>query len=280
MSSRVATLSDSLTHDAMPKLEQIALLRDAMLEVQLAVADLAQRTGDARERARASLDARLAKLEEEVRRDLAIGAPELLSVEVASALQDFERAVERTRAVLHRDPAAVRTRFRSDLLPAANRLGDRALQQIGLHARHGRELALELDQTRGRVIWLSCASIAVAAVVAGAGLMLLRRHRAKRLAAIGAFTRDQETKARDHESKANEMDQFAGRVAHDIRSPLSTASLATEMLGEYVQSEAAKVVIARLQRSLSRASAIIDGCWHSLVPVRTPNQVPARTCAR
>src|ERR1043165_6701191 len=127
MSSRVATLSDSLTHEAMPKVAPIALLRDAILEVQLAVADLATRTGDERQRARASLDARLAKLEEEVRRDLASGAPEPLSVEVASALQDFESAVERMRAGVGRDPDAGRTLFRSELLPAANRLSDRTM---------------------------------------------------------------------------------------------------------------------------------------------------------
>lgn len=102
---------------------------------------------------------------------------------------------------------------------------------------------------------LSTGLIAIATVFIAAALILLRRQHAKRLAAAD----DQETKARDHESKAHEMEEFAGRVAHDIRSPLSTASLATEMLDEQVQSDEAKSVIARLQRSLSRASAIIDG---------------------
>ena len=258
MSARVATLSDSLTDTAMPRIEQVAALRDATLEVQFAVAELVHRTGEDRPTARAVLDARLANYRAQVRGDLA-GGPLTFSPDVSNALHGFESAVERTRAVAERDPAAARVLFQSDLLPAANRLGDRAMQHIERTARHGRELARELKQTRGRVIWLSYGLVALCSVVAGVGVVAWRRKSAKRIAAVGAYARDQEARARDQESKAREMEEFAGRVAHDIRAPLATASLAAEMLDEQSASPESKTLVARLQRSLSRTASIIDG---------------------
>lgn len=257
-SYHLASLSRSLTHDAMPEIQEVASLRDATLEVQLALADLVHGTPEERERARPVLDARLARFRAEVRRDLATRVP-ALSMEVSSALHDFEAAVERTRDIVERDPGAARALFQSDLLLAANHLGDRAMQQIERNAQHGRALAVELGQTRRTVIRLSYALIAVSTTVSAAGLIVLRRQSRKRLAAVGEYARDQETKARDHASKAEEMEQFAGRVAHDLRSPLSAAALASEMLDEQVDSDAAKTTIARLRRSLARSSAIIDG---------------------
>ena len=252
LSSRVSTLTDSLTETAMPRIEHVAELRDATLEVQLELADFVHRTGDARARVRPMLDARLATFKSQVRRDLAHNAPFLLSTEMSSALANFEDAVERTRAVVDRDPDAARTLAQSDLLPAANRLGDRAMREIELGAQHGLELALSLQHTRGQLMWLSYGLIATCTIVAGGGIFLLRRRAARNLAAVGAYARDQEI-------KAEEMEQFAGRVAHDIQGPLSAAGLASELLAEEPQSEEGKFAIVRLQRSLARTSAIVDG---------------------
>jgi signal transduction histidine kinase len=252
LSSRVGTLSDSLIETAMPRIEHVAALRDATLEVQLALADLVHRPAEERGSARPILGSRLAAFKTQVRRDLSSGAPSMLSPEVSSALLDFEGAVERTRAAVDHDPDSARILFQSDLLPAANRLGDRAMRQIELNAQHGRELALELNHRRGQVVSLSYLLIAVSTLVAGGGLLVLRRRSTRNLAKIGAYARDQE-------SKANEMEQFAGRVAHDIRGPLSSASLAAELLDEDLPTEEAKAVGKRLQRSLARASTIVGG---------------------
>lgn len=257
MSSHLASLSHALTHDAMPEIEQIASLRDATLEVQLALADLVHGTADERRRELPILGARLARFRSEVRRGLAKGAE--LPHDVAGALHDFEAAVERTRDIVERDPGAARALFQTDLLLAANRLGDRAMQQIERNASHGRELALELQRTRSTVIRLTYGLVALSTIVATVGLLVLRRQNKRRLAAVGAYARDQESKARDQASKAQEMEQFAGRVAHDLRSPLSAASLASEMLEDEVGSTSGKTTVARLQRSLTRASALIDG---------------------
>jgi signal transduction histidine kinase len=86
-------------------------------------------------------------------------------------------------------------------------------------------------------------------VIATAGLFALRRSSERRLARLGDYARDQE-------SKAEELELFAGRVAHDIRGPLATAALTAELLE---LQPAAPGGVARLRRSLTRAAAICDG---------------------
>jgi len=58
------------------------------------------------------------------------------------------------------------------------------------------------------------------------------------------------------EMRAAELEQFAGRVAHDIRNPLSAARMAAELALRKSPDEAAGNSIHRIIRSLSRADAI------------------------
>src|SRR5207237_7947006 len=59
------------------------------------------------------------------------------------------------------------------------------------------------------------------------------------------------------ERKAEELDQFAGRVAHDILSPLSAVGLAIA-LAEH-NAPHAKQALARGNASLLRVRGIVDG---------------------
>lgn len=255
MSAHVAALSGSLARSVIPDIAHVSALRDATLDVQLALADLGNQSGEDREHARSLLDARLARLQEETRRDLTLAGA--FSPELSSTLHDFETAIERTRSILERDPVAGLELFQSDLLPASKRLGDRAMQEVAVDAHQGRKLAVELEKTRGRVIRLAYVMIAFTTIVAGIGFVLLRRHNSQALAAVGKYARDQEARTRDHQIKASEMEEFAGRVAHDIRGTLATASLAADMIAE--RGGEMKSVVGRLQRSLARAASIIDG---------------------
>jgi signal transduction histidine kinase len=61
------------------------------------------------------------------------------------------------------------------------------------------------------------------------------------------------------EARAEELEQFAGRVAHDVRNPLSAAKLACDLVRHRFSDEKLLDLIARIDRSLSRADAIISG---------------------
>lgn len=56
----------------------------------------------------------------------------------------------------------------------------------------------------------------------------------------------------------DELDAFAGRVAHDLKAPLAPALLGCRMLGDEPLPEPARQTLARLDRSLKRASDLVD----------------------
>lgn len=101
-------------------------------------------------------------------------------------------------------------------------------------------------------IWAASALIALGAVLAVFAVLVLRREASRRREVVDEHSRGQD-------SKIAEMEQFAGRVAHDIRSPLAAATLAADMLEEQLRAPELHGVVARLQRSLRRAATITDG---------------------
>jgi signal transduction histidine kinase len=60
--------------------------------------------------------------------------------------------------------------------------------------------------------------------------------------------------------RSGELEQFAGRVAHDIRSPLGSASLALELAqrGKDVDSST-RDLLARVSRTMQRIAQLVDG---------------------
>lgn len=61
-------------------------------------------------------------------------------------------------------------------------------------------------------------------------------------------------------SRAAELEQFSGRVAHDILGPLQPASMGLELLARKLPDEPeAKELVARVRRSLGRVRLIVDG---------------------
>lgn len=61
------------------------------------------------------------------------------------------------------------------------------------------------------------------------------------------------------ERRLEELDAFAGRVAHDLKGPLHPALLATNQLQREAVSPVGAQALERLERSLHRASALVDG---------------------
>lgn len=61
------------------------------------------------------------------------------------------------------------------------------------------------------------------------------------------------------ERRLDELDAFAGRVAHDLKGPLHPALLAASLLEREALSPAGERTLARLEGSLRRASQLVDG---------------------
>jgi signal transduction histidine kinase len=59
--------------------------------------------------------------------------------------------------------------------------------------------------------------------------------------------------------RAEELEQFAGRVAHDVRGPLATTSMALQLCMHEAASERAEVLVERGARGVMRVETIVDG---------------------
>lgn len=131
---------------------------------------------------------------------------------------------------------------------------DEALQRLEtFDASQGQRLGLEIAQTRARsrsFVWLLDAASVVLALGA---LALALRQRARALRVVELEYTATEHQLDELRAKVDELGQFAGRVAHDIRSPLQTAMLSLEMINDH------STIVTRAQRALHRMSVLVDG---------------------
>jgi signal transduction histidine kinase len=82
------------------------------------------------------------------------------------------------------------------------------------------------------------------------------------LAALGAFAAVRVVRRQSDimERRVSELQQFAGRVAHDIRSPLTSVGLALDVAQREAQIEPrVQAILARGSRTLARVGQVVDG---------------------
>lgn len=73
------------------------------------------------------------------------------------------------------------------------------------------------------------------------------------------------------EDQITNLELFAGRVAHDLRSPLSSVSLAVQFAGEKAADSRTKGVLGRAHRTLQRTGELVDGLLLLAQLVRSPD---------
>lgn len=173
--------------------------------------------------------------------------------DILRAKQTLDESVERCLDEAQRgDLAAANATLRESVLPAADGLSAEITRDTEFNASHVHDLALQIRELRGKsmsaavVLDLACALISVAGAIA--------LHRAVR-AHEALATRHQHVL----EEQASKLEQFAGRVAHDILSPLNGASLALELVGRPCDDAQRARYIARGTRSLDRVKRLVGG---------------------
>ncbi len=163
------------------------------------------------------------------------------------AQADLATAIARLEQI-ERDPDRVQVRavLEKELQPAANRLDGAVLRLIDFNAARGGEL--------GRTIGKLGRQSVVNAIVLDATCLLLTF-----VAGSLAWRLVRRTTAL-LERRADELEAFAGRVAHDVIGPLSAASLALDLLGRGTASpERAARAIESGRAGIVRARLIADG---------------------
>jgi signal transduction histidine kinase len=179
----------------------------------------------------------------------------------APAWQSVRRAVESLDQAINRligrvdarDFAGAQARLLYDLEPAAERLDATILALVEAHVATVYRMAMQITTVRQRSMWtafgLDLSALLLAVVTA---FWALRT--------VAHYTESIEANQRLLSQRADELEQFAGRVAHDVLGPMSTVSLslgfaATRAGGD----EQLRAMLERGQASLRRVEQIVDG---------------------
>jgi signal transduction histidine kinase len=252
-SSEVDSLSENIVNSSMPRIERLAALRASALQVEVALASYIRSSDPTTTRGFARS-----------REDLALKVENLISVPTPAdevplwrtfqgSLVRYQEAVERARQLaLAGDRRAAETSLHAVVAPASTAVVDAAMREIEFNARRGRDLAAQIQETRRRTIGLSYGLTALCMGLGVAGLVLIRRQARRRRALVDAHARYQE-------ERADEYEQFAGRVAHDIRGPLGVVMTASEVIAQVSTDEMVGKMVVRIQRGLARAADITEG---------------------
>jgi len=164
--------------------------------------------------------------------------------EVEAGLARLDGALARVRdeVVLHR-PGQALDQFRAAARPAFDGVDQEIARLIVFDQQQGLALAMRIDDlarlstvVSGVLVLLGVALTVVAAAI---GIRVVRHY--------------EESLRR----QADDLEQFAGRVAHDIRSPLSATAAALHVVKHHA-SGAQRLAAERAERGVQRVSRLVE----------------------
>lgn len=251
-SAAVGELSEDIIYNSAPSIEHLASVRRTVLEAELLLTRFIHEPM-LRPELGSALDDALARVEQGTREYLILPpfpGEQSLRMDVEASWLRFDDAVKEARAIAKTHTAAEASAlFDREVEPRGRQNLEAITRAIEYNAVRGREMAARIHETRRQTMWLANGLNAVCGILAVAVAWLLHREARTRRTLFDAHTKSLE-------ARAAELEQFAGRVAHDIRNPLAAARLAAEIVVRKSSDEAARGHVQRIIRSLSRADAI------------------------
>jgi signal transduction histidine kinase len=203
------------------------------------------------------------KLDESLARYFALPAfpgERELSGAVAGELASLDRAIASVDAAVATLDAAGSQSAKRNEIREAERLDDTLEQLVNLNATEGQELGLAVTsgraQTRRLALSLDTLAAVLALLATAAAVLALRR-------TVRSLEMDRASAAQRASAlgqRSAELDQFAGRMAHDVLSPLNSVSLTLEFLRRRVTDDGRMdAMVERALASLQRVRRIVDG---------------------
>lgn len=250
--------SDDIARDAMPTIKCLAEARQQLGQFEMASSAFAVTGVPLDPPARAAMEAPLRALGEQVWIYLALPlfpGERPLWEDVQRATSRFVNAANRMLGEVDGGAQGrARKTYFAEVRPAAKNLHETLSRDLDFNAQNGSRLAERIKSVRAQGQWLSvslgvlCGLIAMLAGLIVAGQM--RRH--------DALVAEH---ARVMEERAGGLEEFAGRVAHDIMNPTASAQMAIEL--ELRRQRAAGAppgeALERARRSLQRIQALVAG---------------------
>lgn len=253
-SEQVDLLADRIAQTRTPSIERLASLRASVFTVELSLSEFLH--ADPRTRTslevETSLEALRRNIAEYLRLPAAPGEPRHW-IDIQKSAVKFEQVVKRTVEFAEEgdDPRA-RGMFVREVEPAGNEMLDRAAETIEFNAQSARMLAAEIKEARKRTIQTANGLGILFILLCVSGALLIHSQARARRSLFEAYSRFLE-------ERGAELEKFAGRVAHDLRNPLSAASVAVELARKRTSDEDVRSLLDRVIGGLSRADALISG---------------------
>ncbi len=256
-SQRIDAAVETIVDNTSPSIEHLAAARGEIHHVQHLVGEYIRARESGQPVTLEALNASREILGTEIRKYLALPVSDRErdgAIRLGSMWGRFDALVDAT--VNQADAgayAAARAMERADVRPTSGQLIGVAMELVDLNARDGRELASQAltwrHQTDSIAILLDILCVLVAAASVHAVFRAQRRH-----------TELLVTHADVVRHRADELESFAGRVAHDILSPLSAVKMALALTARKARGNTdIEPQIERAERSLTRTASVVDG---------------------
>jgi signal transduction histidine kinase len=175
-----------------------------------------------------------------------------LSSTLQADLKQVDESVDALLAVRGRGNLAPTHPARMRALDAVDAAIANMRNIIQLNAENGAIQATEIERARARTnriaIGLDVLSAVLTLIAAGLAVRTLRH-----------YERVREEHNRLVASRAEELEQFAGRVAHDVLGPLAATSLAIQTARRKVADDKLRDSLERGARGVDRVQTIVDG---------------------
>jgi signal transduction histidine kinase len=152
---------------------------------------------------------------------------------------------ERLERLLHSPPAVEPDQEALFAIASASRSADDLLERIAV--LNADALAERGARIHASIAWTIALCVALGAVGVVGGVLLVRWA----LAVVDEHERSTAERLR-------ELDDFAGRVAHDLRNPLQAVAMSLTLLERRSADERSRATCARAQASIARLGAFID----------------------
>jgi signal transduction histidine kinase len=243
----VRDLSLRISSDAAPGIEAMATIRTEVHRIEALVRGASERTsGDLEAEitdARRELDAAQLRFQALPMS----GAERVVLPRLVASVRAFDEAVERALEKARTGNGATPVRA---LLPYGDAAAGAAQELLDVDAREAQEMAARIETVHERANRLALELDALSVVLAAIAAALAVR-------AVRQVLRLQEQNRQLMERKAEELEQFAGRVAHDVLSPLASVSLALG-LAQKAGGPAAESATSRGMASLMRVRSVVN----------------------
>jgi signal transduction histidine kinase len=240
--------------NSLPSVAHLVAARGALRHVEVAAERIARSTGGTRDAARQALHDARSELDREVE-----GERETPSYEgerpMAEAAQQDIVQLETLLARWETTTADEGTAPDLEIHETVDRT-DTALQRwLALNAKQGQDGVARIIEVRRDsmkvALGLDAACLALAVAAAGLALRALRRNR-----------EIEEKNARDLGERADELENFAKRVAHDLLSPLSALTYCLHAFKRVAEGDPTLTDALRRARScVARAQTMVDGIF-------------------